>query len=146
MAVRAAVSIALAFACPYAASRAAEPLKASIGTLTGAKTFEAMRDAAGANHWNRVLSKLTMAKDMQKGTVAVGVQIAQSCVNCRFLVRLFDRNGNYLTHFETESLYQMFGPQIGQHTGLKRMEFKVNMRDLRDAELAEFGFAPMVSR
>lgn len=84
------------------------------------------------------------------------------------LVRLFDRNGNPLTHFTTregftvnEAVYDMhmevyerakkvgssrdgYGYPIRRPTLLKRkgnrLTYNVNVRDLRDAAIVELGF------
>jgi hypothetical protein len=80
------------------------------------------------------------------------------------LVRLFDRNGQYLTHFTTaegftvftkafetfDSIYQR-GMQVGLTDAAKykcvllkpkgnRFVYGVNVRDLRDASVVEIGF------
>ena len=67
---------------------------------------------------------------------------------CRLLIRLFDQNGNYLTHFTTESLDKLFGggyESMDRVTDFFKQEnkysltYEVNMRDLRDAEIGELG-------
>jgi hypothetical protein len=79
----------------------------------------------------------------------------------RLWVRLFDKNGNYLTHIVTaekftgrESVYADYEKEYKAATGrtsresnlklLKsrdnRLAYNVNVRDLRDAEIVEIGF------
>ena len=62
----------------------------------------------------------------------------------RLLVRLFDRNGQYLTHFITT---ERFAPEefcLSTFTGLKpkgnRLVYPVNVRDLRDTSIVELGY------
>jgi hypothetical protein len=70
-----------------------------------------------------------------------------------FLVRLFDRNGQYLTHFMTSEdftaspeTYDTLSKRIGGPKLIllkpngNRLAYPVNMRDLRDASIVEFGF------
>jgi hypothetical protein len=71
------------------------------------------------------------------------------------VVRLFDRNGHYLTHFTTregftvhDSVYKRFSNWAGWTKPIKllkqtdnRLMYSVNMRDLRDAQIIEIRFA-----
>lgn len=65
------------------------------------------------------------------------------------IVRLFDRNGSYLTHFTTErfALAGMVPADMHAHLNIHELEkgtntltYQVNMRDLREAEIAEISF------
>jgi hypothetical protein len=117
----------------------AQPLKAQITTLDCN-----VREVGGACIYNRQhLSQLAVAKDMRRGVLLV--EITTSCKGCgglHYLVRLFDRNGNYLTHFVSRSFFEMMGYQEGAQVGRRQLEFPINVRDLRDAEYVEFGFMP----
>ena len=84
----------------------------------------------------------------------------RSYLQFAILVRLFDRNGLYLTHFTTAErytavleAYKMFSntynrvartplvpkPVLLKPTG-NRLQYQVNVRDLRDAAIVEMGF------
>ena len=70
----------------------------------------------------------------------------------RLLVRLFDRNGNYLTHFVTTEEFTTNADWFKQLERAGRTQFhllkaegnrlvyEVNIRDLRDATIVEIGF------
>ena len=122
-----------------AISVGAQPLQAQITTLDCK-----VQEAIGACIYNRRhLSQLAAAKDMNRGILMI--EITTSCNWCggsRYLVRLFDRNGNYLTHFVSRLFFEMMGYQEGAQAGKRQLEFPVNVRDLRDAESVEFGFMP----
>ncbi len=127
----------LGFSCVMGVS--AQPLQAQITTLDCN-----VREVGGACIYNRQnLSELAAAKDMRRGVLMV--EVTTSCKGCgglHYLVRLFDRNGNYLTHFVSRSFFEMMGYQEGARTGKRQLEFPLNVRDLRDAEYMEFGFMP----
>lgn len=93
-----------------AISVGAQPLQAQITTLDCK-----VQEAIGACIYNRRhLSQLAAAKDMNRGILMI--EITTSCNWCggsRYLVRLFDRNGNYLTHFVSRSFFEMMGYQEG---------------------------------
>ncbi len=85
---------------------------------------------------NRGIQDLKMYKDVEKGTQSRAGY--PHIVGKRYLVRLFDKNGQYLTHFTTESLIELMGRE---ELTRKHFEFTydVNLRDLQVAERAEFG-------
>lgn len=65
------------------------------------------------------------------------------------VVRLFDRNGNYLTHFITQrfALEGMVRPELHEmlkihelKKGANTLTYNVNMRDLRETESVEISF------
>ena len=67
---------------------------------------------------------------------------------CKMLVRLFDRNGQYLTHFITAERFVAYeddrnfgwaGQKLLVPKG-NRLVYDVNVRDLRDVNIAEIGF------
>ncbi len=122
-----------------AISLSAQPLQAQITTLDGS-----VRQVGGAAIYNKqYLSQLAVSKDLRRGVLMI--EVTSSCGHCgglHYLVRLFDRNGNYLTHFVSRSFFEMMGYQEGAKPGPRQLEFPVNVRDLRDAELVEFGFVP----
>jgi hypothetical protein len=145
----------LALSACYCQAISAQPLESTIatvpGTKPGARDFNRVHHA---NLQNRSLSQLTVSKQMANGILVVNVHIGRNTApSTGFLIRLFDRNGNYLSHFQTQNLIQLFGmgappsgaghvPSGAYNPGLRRMEFRVNVRDLRDAEMVEFGFEP----
>jgi hypothetical protein len=87
---------------------------------------------------------LKIYKNVDKGTVTIEFDWDQSragyphFVGRAFLVRLFDKNGQYLTHFTTESLIELMGRE---ELSKRHFEFTypVNQRDLQVAKQAEFG-------
>lgn len=124
-------------------SRATEgsgSLKSVIQTSSGNPT----KDSLSAMH-NEKLSSLKITKDMDAGSITIRFDMDENftCPSCQFMVRLFDRNGNYLTHLTSEPFYQLFrssenasGWQVPSEPVL---EYAVNLRDLKEAEMAEFG-------
>jgi hypothetical protein len=65
------------------------------------------------------------------------------------IVRLFDKNGNYLNHFKTErfALEGMVPEPVRQFKNIKELKrgantltYSMNMRDLRETELVEISF------
>jgi hypothetical protein len=94
-------------------------------------------DYLGQYYSKKSLFSLHVWKDLGKGIIRIKFSYEYTCPLCRFLVRLFDKNGNYLTHFITETHMALFGFQPGCLT--RELEFNVNVRDLRDAQIVEFG-------
>jgi hypothetical protein len=90
------------------------------------------------------LINLRIWKNIKTGTLLIRFGLLPPpCGSCRFLIRLFDLNGNYLTHFMTERQWQLpfwsdfhNHPEKDQHFELK---YDVNVRELRDASIVEFG-------
>lgn len=61
-------------------------------------------------------------------------------VNANFLVRLFDRNGNYLSHFLTEEIYRMFGNKfITKKIDPFILTYNINSIILPEIKYVEFG-------
>jgi hypothetical protein len=65
------------------------------------------------------------------------------------IVRLFDQNGSYITHFTTErfALEGMVPSEMHDHLKIRELKkganmltYQVNMRDLREAEMVEISF------
>lgn len=125
----------------HSGSALAQPVRTVIDTLSGSMDAGAL----GARNYNVMLSKASAVKDMKQGTLVVSIYIGGTCPSCSFLVRLFDRNGNPLGHLRTPRLYDAFGIEVARKKpmGLQKLPFSVNLRDLRDVEIVEVGFAPL---
>lgn len=95
------------------------------------------------------ISDLRMTKDLGRGIIEISFALA--CTKKpsqgfeyisglgRFRVRLFDHNGNYLTHFSTEPLYKLLGIEFTSRRKQYSISYGVNLRDLRDTEIGELG-------
>lgn len=95
------------------------------------------------NTFNHSLSNLEVTKNVNSGILNIKVRIDHpQCAKCAFIVRLFDKNGNYLAHFMTENLLHLFGPNVlmAQSSQNADLSFSVDIRDLRDTDIVEFGF------
>ena len=67
------------------------------------------REMQGEMLNNRYLSNVTSYKNIRKGYLIIVFNWeSNSPISARFLVRLFDRNGNYLSHFLTEEIFRLF--------------------------------------
>jgi hypothetical protein len=120
----------------------------SLVACGGKSRLDAVVNTAGGNYGtaqiNSGIRDLAIYKDVDKGTVIIAFDWDQSkagyphIVGKAFLVRLFDKNGQYLTHFTTEPLLELMGRD---ELTKKHFEFtyEVNLRDLEVAQQAEFG-------
>lgn len=123
-----------------------------------------------ASIYNKTLSNLKIRKNLSKSQLIITFNFDYKEPNrnmgwlgqanlprllCTgyFLIRLFDKNGNYLTHFTTEPFYKLLGlrmkfkdPQtvLLEKSYIKKqikLVYDVNSRDLEFAQIAEFGFS-----
>lgn len=93
------------------------------------------------NIFNKSISDLLITKNMDKGIVHIKFAFSSpGCPSCQFLLRLFDRNGAYLNNVISEQHYKLFKGNLSRAPRQVDLEYQVNSRDLRDAEIAEFGF------
>jgi len=87
-----------------------------------------------------MISNLKIWKNIAEGTILLRFKGKNSGIwNQRYLIRLFDKNGQYLSRFESKSLYKIFGmPTEDEKEGNKfimverELIYSVNIRDLRD--------------
>lgn len=106
---------------------------------------------AGANMWNRdMLRDLRVSKDTDSGILRIEITFVTKETSTgtwemvrgtgrSFLVRLFDKNGAYITHVVTDPPAVQL-PENPDHR--YRLDFKVSQRDLQFAEQVEVGIAP----
>jgi hypothetical protein len=93
------------------------------------------------NIFNKSISGLSITKNMNKGTVHIQFTFSSpGCPSCQFLLRLFDHNGAYLNNILSEEHYKLFNRDVSRAPRQVDLEYQVDLRDLRDAEIAEFGF------
>ncbi len=90
------------------------------------------------------INNLRVWKNIKTGTLLIRFGLLQPrCGSCRFLIRLFDLNGNYLTHFMTEPQWKLpFWSDFYNHPEKQQqfeLKYDVTVRDLRDASIVEFG-------
>lgn len=121
------------------------PLQASIDT----RLPERWNESQLAKEYNKYLSNIKAFKNVDKGYLLLKFTYKSiGCYICKFLIRLFDKNGVEITHFVTEQHYNLFEHDYG---GPKSKEivpdpvvlaYNVNVRDLRDVQFVEFGFLP----
>jgi hypothetical protein len=89
--------------------------------------------------FNESIKELAIMKSMDAGTLTIRFRLdMQKGFGFPFLLRMFDRNGNYLRRIVTEPIMLL------QHEGIivqgrGTLTYSVNLRDLRDVEIAEFG-------
>lgn len=149
----------------------ATPLKGIKGRELGVRINTA---TAEANQWwipPRNESLTSTRCIAREGELIVGFHVDvtkwQQMSRTRYplLVRLFDKNGEYLTHFETQERFtcsqdavddfemihnrfvtQGLRPEAGKFTAVllkpigNELHYTVNLRDLRDASIVEIGF------
>jgi len=94
---------------------------------------------------HRMISNLKIWKNTAKGTILLRFKGKKSGIwNQRYLIRLFDKNGEYLSHFVSDRIVEIFGmPTTAKDTELNKDEpvverelvYSVNIRDLRDTEI-----------
>jgi len=89
----------------------------------------------------KTLSDLRIMKNVDNGILRIEfvMDYSHPCPSCVFLVRLFDKNGAHLTHFETEAHYKLLGVQRHGRQA-QALSYSVSQRDLQFATSAEFGF------
>ena len=122
-----------------AVSAGEERLGSKVGTV--AQEQFAGTEVALAREFNKRIDRLVVTKNVEKGLIKVSFSFKDSmCPSCRLLLRLFDQNGAYLTHLTSEPLYKVFGMDSGQGIGGHTLTYRVPVRDLRDARVAEFGY------
>lgn len=99
-----------------------------------------------ARQLNRQFDSVQASKDVERGLLNISYHWSggQLPPKGQFLIRLFDRNGSYLTHLTSEPIYNMYSLQEFNNFGLESRDltYQLAMRDLRDADLIEFGWAP----
>jgi hypothetical protein len=95
-------------------------------------------DRVAASLFNKNISDLHIWKSQSAGTLRIAFTYDNyhPCA-CRFLLRLFDKNGNYLTHFTTDAHYELFHNKRAILP--VSLDYDVNQRDLEYAVAAEFG-------
>jgi len=120
---------------PQPADEKVTLLRSRIGTAGGISI---------ATGQNAKLSGVRVTKDTTKGTVTVDytLNFDHLCIPCRFLLRLFDANGEYLVHFTSAPFFEMFGtPMPLEGTRTQQLTLRLNARDLQFVEAAEFGIS-----
>jgi len=128
------------FGCGDAATSSTLTLDARVGTAVR----ESPR-AALARNANAGITNLHAQKDLNKGIVTIQFDFeSPGCPGCRFLVRLFDKNGNYLTHITSEQHFELFGWRHVMDSAKKpvSLSYPVNLRDLKEVTKMEFGILP----
>ena len=99
-------------------------------------------DEPGSEAWlNPHLSGLKMWKDEKNDTIIIKVHQdgwPDNASSARFLVRLFDKNGHYLTTITSEPLSQVFST-VGRVPNDIELTFPMNSSGLKEVEQAEFG-------
>ena len=119
-------------------------LTSNIGTLGNDDSTNI--NVTTPRNFNRAFSHLKITKETEKGLVHIRFYFSESSgatayTNSRgFLVRFFDSNGSYLSSINTERLKYDFTDT--SYVGWKSFTYQVNKRDLRDAQMSEFGFSP----
>ena len=126
--------------CGDAANSSTLTLDARVGTAVRESTRAAL-----ARNANTGITNLHAQKDLNKGIVTIQFDFeSPGCPGCRFLVRLFDKNGNYLTHITSEQHFELFGWQHVMDSAKKpvSLSYPVNLRDLKEVTKMEFGILP----
>src|SRR5512139_3372 len=118
------------FGCGDSAASSTLTLEARLGTAV-----KGVNGAIGES-LNKSISNLNARKDLDKGIVTIQFEFeSPRWPGARFLVRLFDKNGNHLTHFATQRHAELFGGQGVMETTKKpvSLSYPVNLRDLKEA-------------
>jgi hypothetical protein len=120
----------------------ARPLTVSVNTVSGLTWWEA--------HFNQALCNVGCYAMLDRIIITFDVDTEKwggYPAPVPLLVRLFDRNGQYLTHFMTRETFSPLAlvvtgcgePAVKLKAKGNRFEYTVNTRDMRDAEMAEIG-------
>ena len=131
-----------------------QSLRALIGTLGASNTGgEEVNVHYARLSTQAYITRLEASKEANKGVLNVRFYFPgypnpekgwAPTIPSRFLVRLFDANGNYLSHFvSTQMPLIPLGqtPNPGYGVGYRNLKFSVNLVDLRETRIVEFGFA-----
>ena len=126
-----------------AAPLGATPLKTAVTTPQG-QDYNGWSQARFAN---RFMKRATSYKTESEVIIdiEVGLELPMATGVFPLLVRLFDEDGNYLTHFVTKEKYTINATFLSpgfipfRRTG-NRLIYPVNRRDLRDTAILEVGF------
>ena len=105
--------------------------------------------------FNDALRNVKCSKDLDRGVLTIAFdfrkKLWRGTMNRpqHLLVRLFDKNGSYLTHFICEeqlwpfqvasNMADRLGPPIIVKETGNRFQYEVAIRDLRDASIVEIG-------
>ena len=125
----------------------------------GYKPVEARISSVESNDqlWtDRIITDLKIWKNIKDGKILLRFKCINHPMYC-FMVRLFDENGNYLSHFVTERLCDVLGypteddlerahqillysiSDSNKPVVERELVYSVNVRDLRDTEIICLG-------
>jgi len=127
---------------PILYSPSSEELRAAVATQVADTVLRSQCDQG-----NAYLSNLRVFKNNDKGIIALVFSYKTiGCGTCRFLVRLYDKNGNHLTSFETQQHLELFQRDYSRAKSREIIPdpviliYNVNQTFLRDTKIVEFGF------
>lgn len=92
------------------------------------------------------LSNVKSYKNIKEGYLIIRFNLKSGIpITVHFLVRLFDRNGNYLSHFTTDMIFRLFpsemvGNQINDAKNPFTLIYGINSIVLPEIKYVEFGF------
>jgi hypothetical protein len=134
-------------------------LTLSVASCSGRSSLRAVAntidDGLANAKINPNISNLKVEKDVNNGTIKISFTFKgnvmglsqQTHTGYGLLVRLFDKNGSYLTHFTTEALEydpkerQAYWDEIKSPSDKHfSLAYNVPARDLEAADMAEVGF------
>ena len=97
----------------------------------------------------KYVKSLEIYKNADKGEISIVFEMDESIIypSGKFLIRIFDKNGNYLTHFTTEEFFRLFemtNPGVGKTSKFiinnpVMLSYNMNTLILKEAKYAEFG-------
>ena len=128
-------------------TKSCEEIITHINTSTGDPSM----DSGGKYLNDMCLSNVTSYKNIKGGYLIIVFDLkSNSPIGANFLIRLFDRNGNYLSHFSTEEIYLLFPYFARLTTGNNQdvidkmnpfvLAYNVNSIILPEIKYLEFGF------
>jgi hypothetical protein len=95
--------------------------------------------------YNKNVENIMMFINRKTGTLTINFDFSCDINSAyayrkRFLIRMFDKNGQYLTHFVTEEISWPPGNCILLTKKGNHLQYKIDLRDAVYAKRAEFGF------
>ena len=97
-----------------------------------------------ARMFNGYIEKAVIVAKTKSGALQISFKLrADPGISARrtLLIRLFDRNGAYLTHVLSQEMWQVFGiDHLQERDHVYDVAYTLPIRDLRDATFAELGF------
>jgi hypothetical protein len=119
-------------------------IKSSEKIITDINTSSGEHDYTFLN--KTYLSNVKSYKNIKEGCLIIRFNLKSGIpISLHFLVRLFDRNGNYLSHFTTDMIFSLFPSdivenQINDAKNPFTLIYNINSIVLPEIKYIEFGF------